>query len=303
MDRAKVTSLPPDLADVALYEGRPDSRYVDETSLIDVWLVLMRRKFIIAAMVLALLALGFIYVLLIPYSYAYTTIIEIGTNGRNELIESLDTARAKIIEGYIAQVLQEHLKKNPDDAARYKIKAEVPKSSQVLILRSKGAAEKESIYAVLHNGVVTRLKLDHQRVQNVLREDLNIRLKMRERSLTELRGQAKLFEAQLVRLEGKQDLPAREVAYLTNLRLADNQRAQAEMVAHIDGIRLQLASMRETDAAVSTMRSLDPIGLGKAMVMILAGLIGIFLGVIVAFFVDFIARTRDKVAQPTQAAQ
>lgn len=299
MDRPKATSLPPDLADVALYEQH--SRYTDEIRLVDVWLVLARRKVVIAALVMISVALGLAYAFFTPHSYAYTTIIEIGTNGRSELIEPLDTARAKVVDGYITQVLREHLEKTPDDAARYEIKAEVPKNSQVLILRSAGTAEKEPIYAALHDAVVTRLTLDHQRVQNVLREDLNIRLKMRERSLAELRNQAKLFEAQLTRLEGKQDLPVREMIYLTSLRLAENQRAQAEMVAHIDGIRLQLANMRETGAAVSPMRSLDPGGLGKKTTVVLSGLIGIFLGIIVALFVDLIARTHEEAARRAQA--
>lgn len=302
MDKPKVTSLPPDLTDVMLYEQRSESRYADEISLVVVWLALMRRKFILAAIVLVSVAFGFVYTYFTPHLYAYTTILEIGTNGRNALIESLETARAKVVDGYIAQVLRERLKKSPDDAARYEIKAEVPKSSQVLILRSEGTADKEPVYAALHDAVVTRLKLDHQRVQNVLREDLNIRLKMRERSLAELRDQTKLFEAQLTRLEGKRDLPAREMVYLTSLRLSDNQRAQAEMVAHIDGIRLQLAEMRETGATMSPMRSLDPVDLGKKTTVMLSGLIGIFLGIIVALFVDFVARTREEAARRTQAA-
>lgn len=302
MDRPKATSLPPDLADATLYERRLEFREVDQIGLVDVWLVLMRRKSIVVAIVLASIALGFVYALFTPRLYAYTTIIEIGTNARNELIEPLETVRAKVVDGYIAQVFWERIKKSPDDAARYDINAEVPKNGQVLILRSKGAAENEPVYAALHNGVVARLRLDHQRVQNVLREDLNIRLKLRERSLAELRDQTKLFEAQLTRLERKQDLPAREIVYLTSLRLADNQRAQAEMVAQIDGIRLQLAGMRETGATVSPMRSLDPVGLGKKTAVMLSGLIGIFLGIVGALFVDFIVRTREEAARRAQAA-
>lgn len=298
MDRPKVTSLPPDLADVTLYERRSESRDADEISLVDVWLVLMRRKFIIAAIVLVSVALGFVYAVFTPHSYAYTTIIEIGTDGQNKLIEPLETARAKVVDGYIAQVLQEHLKKSPDDGARYEIKAEVPKNSQVLVLRSKGTADKEPVYAALHAVVVDRLRSDHLRIQSVSRRELETQLEMRERSFADLREQARLFEVQINRLEGKNEL----LAYLTNLRLLDNQRAQSELVPLIDNVRLQLANMRETGAVVSPMRSLDPVGLGRKSTVMLSSLIGLFVAVIAALLVDFVLRTREEAARRMQAA-
>jgi len=307
LDRSKVTPLPPDLADVTLYERRSESRDADEIRLVDIWLVLVRRKFTIAAIVLVSVAFGFAHAFFTPHSYAYTTIIEIGTNGRNELIEPLETARAKVVEGYIAQALQEHLKVHPDDEARYGIKAEVPKNSQVLVLRSEGTAENERIYATLHNAVADRLRSDHLRIQSALRRGLETQLEMRERSLTELREQAKAFEAQIKafeaqinRLEGKKELPARELAYLTSLRLADNQRAQSELVPLVDNVRLQLTNMRETSAVVSPMRSLDPSDLGKRTIVMLAGLAGLFLGIIAAFFIDLVARVREDASRRPQ---
>lgn len=296
MDRPKVTSLPPELADVALHDQRSEPRYADEIKLVDIWLVLSRRKFTIVALVLVSTAIASAYALFTPHSYAYTTIIEIGTNGRNELIEPLETARAKVVEGYIAQALQDHIKGNPEDNTQYGIKAEIPKNSQVLVVRSHGTVAQERAYATLHNAVADRLKADHRRIQNALQRGLETQLEMRERSLTELRVQAKAFEAQIDRLEGKQELPARELAYLTSLRLADNQRAQSELVPLVDVVRLQLTSMRETSTVVSPMRSLKPTDLGKGTIIMLAALVGLFLGILVAFFIDLVARTREDVS-------
>lgn len=302
MERPKPTSLPPDLSNAALYAQRPEFDKADEVRLVDVWLVLVRRKFVIAALVLVSIAFGLVYALFTPHSYAYTTIIEIGTNGRGELLEPLDTVRAKVVDGYIAQVLQLHLKNGSNGEARYGIKAEVPKNSQVLILRSTGTAENEPVYAALHSAVVDRLKSDHLRVQNPLRKDLETRLETRERDLAELREQAKLFDAQLKRLEGKRELPARELSYLTSLRLADTQRAQSDALFLIDNFHQQLANMRETSAVVSLMRSVDPVGLGKKTTVMLSALIGLFVGIIAALFVDFVAKTREETARRTQAA-
>lgn len=300
MDRPRSTSVPPDLSNAALYAQRPEFDNADEVRLVDLWLVLVRRKFVIAALVLVSIAFGVVYALFTPHSYAYTTIVEIGTNGKNELIEPLETARAKVADGYIAQVLQAHFKNNSNSATRYEVKAEVPKNSQVLILRSRGTVENEPVYAALHGEVVSRLRLDHLRAQNALRGDLKIRLETRERSLAELRQQAKLFEAQLKRLEVKQELPTRDLSYLMSLRLADNLRAQSETLLLIDNARMQLANVQETSAVVSTMRSLDPVGLGKKTMVLLSGLIGLFLGIMAALFVEFAAKTRQATARHSE---
>lgn len=305
MDRPKVTSLPPDLSEAALYERRFEPGGTDEIRLADVWLVLVRRRLVIAALVLVSVAFGIVHAFLTTSLYDYTTIIEVGTRyadgrnefgGRAELIEPIETARAKVAGGYIAQVLQAHIK-NSNDAASYEIKAEVPKNSQVIILKSRGTAESEPIYVALHGAIVERLRLDHLRVQNALRKDLETRLETQQRSLTELREQARLFDAQLKRLEGKRELPVRELSYLTSLRLADNRRAQSEMIRLIDNVREQLTNMRETSAVVPPMRSLNPVGLGKETTITLSALVGLFLGVIVALFVDFASRARAGTAQ------
>lgn len=301
MDRPKVPSLPPELSEVRLYTEHPDSRYADEIRLVDVWFILFRRRLTIGAITLISVALGTAYVFSMPSRYAYTTIIEIGTNGRNELIEPLETARTKVVEGYIVQALQDHIQRNSDDTAHYGIKAEIPRNSQVLVLRSEGTAEQERLYATLHNVVADRLRLDHLRIQSGLRKGLEMQLEMRERSLNELREQAKAFETQITRLEEKKELPARELVYLTSLRLADNQRAQSELVPLVDVVRLQLANMRETSAVVSPMRSLAPIGTSKGAAVMLAALAGLFLAIVLAFVFELMARVHSDALRRSQA--
>lgn len=303
-----MTSLPPDSSDVMSYER--SFRSEDDVRLSDIWAAMVRRKLVIAALVIVSATFGLVYAFVTPRVYEYTTMIEIGTrytvsrnelNDRFELIEPIETVRAKVAGGYIAQALREHVKQT-DDTRRYNVKVEVPKNSQILILESTGTAENEATYVALHEAIVDRLRLDHLRVQEALRKDLETRFEMQQRSLAELRHQANLFDVQLKRLEGNAELPTRELSYLTSLRLADNQRAQAEMIVLIDNVRLQLANMRETRTAVSPMRSFDPVGLGRGMSVVFAVLVGLILGVVVALFVDFAAKARERDARPTPAA-
>lgn len=274
----------------------------DEVRLVEIWSALARHKLMISAIVMVFALVGLIHSLISPLIYEYTTVIEIGTRhsasrsdleGRFELIEPIETVRAKVTGGYIAQVLREHYK-NTNDSRRYAIKVEVPKHSQIIILESKGAADSEAVYISLHEAIIDRIRRDHFRVQEALRKDLDGRLDMQQRSLAELRQQSQLFDAQLKRLEGKSELPARELSYLTSLRLADNQRAQAEILGRIDAVRLQLANLRETRAAVSPMRSLEPVGLSRELKIVLWVTIGLVVGAIIALVLAFARNVRER---------
>lgn len=274
----------------------------DEVPLAEIWNALVRHKLLISTIVIVFASVGIVHSLFSPLIYEYTTVIEVGTRysasrsdleGRLELIEPIETVRAKVAGGYIAQVLQEHYKKT-SDARRYAIKVEVPKNSQIIILESKGAADSEAIYISLHETVVDRIRQDHFRAQEALHKDLEARLDMQQRSLAELRQQAQLFDAQLKRLEGKSELPARELSYLTSLRLADNQRAQAEIVGRIDAVRLQLANLRETRAAVSPMRSFEPVGLSRELKVFLWVTVGLLVGAITALVLAFARSRRER---------
>jgi len=248
MDRPQLTTLPSS-PDTVPFDRRRLPAIVDDVSLVDVWRVLVRRKTTIGAVVVASLAIGLAYALLTPRLYAYTTIIEIGgRSGGNDFIEPPETVRVKLADGYIEQVLQERLKNNPDETATYQIKAEVPRNSQVVILKSKGSADRESVYVALHNAVVDQLKQDHRRILDVSKRDLEVQLQSRERQGAELRDQAKLLEAQIGRLGDERKLLAKEMDSLQNLiATADRGRERHIQEASTDEARAMTMLML-TDA-------------------------------------------------------
>ncbi len=79
----------------------------DEISLVDLWLVLAKRKRLIAAVAGTIAVAGLLYALLMPRAYTYTTSIEIARDG-DKLLESPQTVLAKLQESYIPLVLTEH---------------------------------------------------------------------------------------------------------------------------------------------------------------------------------------------------
>jgi len=151
--------------------------YEDEISLVDLWLVLVKRKRIIAVVLAACTIIGLVIALLVPKQYNFNTSIEIGSRVIKENvqpIESPETLLAKIQESYIPLVQHNYLKQQADGDSMYSMTARVPKGSLLIVLESRGAEKYGEIYKALQQNVVDEVKNDHQRILGIIRKELEI---------------------------------------------------------------------------------------------------------------------------------
>jgi len=162
----------------------------DSISLIDLWMVLSRRRGVIFAVLgLALLA-GLLAALLIPAKYSYTTAIEIGTklaggDNRTVPIEAPETVLAKINESYIPQSLNDYLAKQGDNDT-YKVEGRIPKGSELIVLEAKGPEDKGPAYLAIMQGIIDKVEADHRRASDVTRANLEAELAKAQLALDEL---------------------------------------------------------------------------------------------------------------------
>jgi len=77
--RDRVGTIDPANQDIQLVSM--DAGYDDEISLLDLWLVLAKRRNLILAVVLAFLAAGVTGALLRPVVYDYSAVLQIGVQG------------------------------------------------------------------------------------------------------------------------------------------------------------------------------------------------------------------------------
>lgn len=83
----------------------------------------------------------------------------------------------------------------------------------------------------------------------------------------------------------------------------DNGReilAQQETIADLEA---RLAEVRETRAIQPPMQSLEKVGPGRTVIVLLAGMLGVFLGVLSAFGTEFVARVRAELADTGAGAR
>ncbi len=75
-------------------------------------------------------------------------------------------------------------------------------------------------------------------------------------------------------------------------QLANNKRAQARQTQLIEEIDVRLSNARETKAIVPPMQSLNPVNSSKTLIIALSLILGVLVGVFLAFFIEFVSNVR-----------
>ncbi|NOQ88507.1 MAG: hypothetical protein GQ550_06235 [Gammaproteobacteria bacterium] len=241
----------------------------DEISLIDLWLVLVRRKKIIVSILAISFLLGIAAALLIPKKYNYSSTIEIGTTIDNSgeatqtrLIDDPQTVLAKIQESYISLVQHDYALQNPDDDHVYGVKVRIPKNSKIIVVEAKGTEKQENIYKSLLQNIVDRVVKDHKRIMDVNRSRIDLLLMQEELKLDELQDPAYLgtkkqaLEKQLTLAKVKQEeLEDPRILAVPKSRLdaklSQAKKKQVDLKDEAKFIKSKLARLDEVDKLLS----------------------------------------------------
>lgn len=203
----------------------------DEINLVDLWLVLVKRRAVLGSVALFCVLAGLLYASLVPRNYQYSTSIEIGTRfigAKLEMIEPPETLLAKIQESYIPLARQEYLTKHSEQDSVLKIEARVPKGSQIVVLSSKGSESHGEIHKSVQQSIVDMVKKDHSRIMDVLRKETEILQNKAQSKFEELKDEATLIAAREKRLGDISALLAKQASEVRDdLKQAKGDRRQA----------------------------------------------------------------------------
>ncbi|HKJ76032.1 MAG TPA: Wzz/FepE/Etk N-terminal domain-containing protein [Gammaproteobacteria bacterium] len=224
----------------------------DEISLVDLWLVLDKRKWWIFGTALASLIAGMAFAAWAPKTYNFRTTIEVGTtekNGNLVPIEQLETVEAKLENSYIPLVRKKRGAANgpvPD------IQATVPKHSTLVTLRSRGPQEDRPHHLSAHRAVLDQLLQDHRRVLEVLRTKLEGKLERARIRLEEL-SDPRVIEAKRSPMERRLVQAKLELEELGDKTIFQAQRKSIE--SELAGTRRQLQSLQDQEELLKKDRS------------------------------------------------
>ncbi len=150
----------------------------DEINLVDLALVVVRRKILVLVIISITLVAGLITA---KYnseaiSHNYSTTIKIGSVGShvvtNQIIplESPETLLGKIKHNFIPQVLNEY-------DGSYEIAANIPKNSHLIFLQVASKNEKDLIPIELLNKITQKVEQDHNKIFTSIKNRLDASLK------------------------------------------------------------------------------------------------------------------------------
>ncbi|MDH5766512.1 MAG: Wzz/FepE/Etk N-terminal domain-containing protein [Gammaproteobacteria bacterium] len=104
---------------------------------------------------------------------------------------------------------------------------------------------------------------------------------------------AELQEELYITIENQRDVLANN--------LAENERNQSEQQDNLVKIDIQLANLLETRAIVEPMKSYEPVGQGKKIIVLVSMIVGVFLGLFLVFIIEFLDKARQYAADKSES--
>lgn len=134
----------------------------------------------------------------------------------------------------------------------------------------------------------------------------------RNKALREVEGEAKAMTLMLIDTETRKymdreaeieerllvGLPAERDALKNGL--ADNLRNQTELQERLREAEAKIVNIRYTRPITPSLRSPDPRGVGREVIVVLAGILGLMLGMFAAFITEFRNRVRERLNEQTR---
>lgn len=226
----------------------------DDISLIDLWLGLMRWKWLLAAGLAAGLGTAVLAVLLVPAKSQLNTTIEIGTqpiNGAIVPLESPSSIKVKLENSYVPltqQRLQE--KYGGEEGSLLAMNVTIPKDSNLVVLESR-APERDfdGRYVEFHREVSRQIVNDHARKVAVQRHRLEADVARARMALEALRDK-KALEVKRLALETKYRQAEAEMARLQDPRIFEARRKALENA--VQAARLKFDSLEGQEQLLRT---------------------------------------------------
>lgn len=263
----------------------------DEISLIDLWLVLMKRKWMILGITALCVVLGAGYAWMQPVVYEYRTSIELAriSKGSNslELVSPRDE-NFVLLKNVIIPAQRKSLFKEEESKPR----VEIEKQETDYSLMLKSAAEPQDADKVkkLHDAVAESLE---EKQEPVLKKRIDIRVKPLKTRAKSLQDQIDTLEDQLQRLSARSHDLNSISSLIDAQQMGDIRRDIAQARVKLADAESAIETIQEASQPTRTSfvaaESEEPVGTGKALIGALSLVLGLMLGVFAAFFTEFLA--------------
>lgn len=243
----------------------------DEINFIDITIMLIKHKLMIAIILVINIIIGVIFTLQKPTIYTYSTSIEIGSqiiNGTTTPLESAETLLAKLNYSFIPQVINDQHPPATKEKKKgsYNIEPVIPKNSMIIVLTAKVKNEQENTIINILNSITKKTIQDHKRIFQSVK--INLKTKLNQ-AITDLK------------------------------RLKKEKDNEAEIIINqsiIESLETQLRNLRNTRQIQPPIQISTSTNNNRTIIIIASAFSGLFLGIFAAFFTEFLSKVKQKIA-------
>jgi len=158
----------------------------DEIDLVDLFLVVWRRKLLLLLVTLASFLTGVAYVSLRTPSYNYVTSFEVGsllkgdgTQGNKVSVEPIESVKIKLEEVYIPQAIRQ-IASTYQQLPTLKATVRTHQNSDILLIESKGHEDMQHLYGELHHAIISPVVDQHDEIVSAAQEEYLLGVKKAE---------------------------------------------------------------------------------------------------------------------------
>ncbi len=287
----------------------------DEIDLVDLFLVIWKRKWMIVCVTLCLTFAGFAISMILPKIYVVTAILEPAKDEKGHLVRKPQVIRENINSGAFDQEIWEKFSLDLDEMPKFKVSA--PKGAG-LVKISIESQEPEVAVQVLRDLL--------SKISKNIEKQFEIRKKIIDNRLSTAIKRSKLLQLQVSQLESfisitkkkisdleaarNQAIPGQKsdaiavLLYLTQiqgyqfslndlyLKINELKTAENKTVSSINELQLTILAIKGTIVSKYPKVPEKPIKPKRTLIVALAFVLGLMGGIMLAFLAEFVTKAR-----------
>ncbi len=180
--------------------GESAVRPPHEMTLMELWLIVWARKYIVAAIIGGSTLVGVTLAFTMPQQHRFATVIEIGNRILNEEIvpiETLSSVIAKLQDGYIPTATLKLRKDSATTIKDHAFNVSGSQQSQIVTVASVGESKDAPVHLALHARIAEALIQDHNRTTDVVRDNAAMMQAAAEENFANLEAEETAAEEQI----------------------------------------------------------------------------------------------------------
>ena len=241
----------------------------DEISLVDLAKILIKRWKLMVATFAVIVLGALVYVLMMEHSFEYVSVYQVAELGPGDGLEKPASVVAKTNNLYLSSTTRQILEADELESMPFSTAVSNPEDTLLVKLVSQATETNAPVVESLHSQVLERIESNQKDLLERRQVSMERQLESTERSLE-------------VAQESTSPSAAEQVASYSE-RVADIQEG--------------LAQLQEGEVVQIAVKSLEPQGTSRSLVMALAIVLGGMMAVMGAFFMQFAVAVRKSLME------